>query len=86
MNCERLVDAKTIAEMLSVPVSWVREHTRSGAVPHVTLGRYQRYDPADVLAWVESLKNGGGPAFRKHQPRGRAGMTPTMSVDSGVRE
>jgi hypothetical protein len=30
---ERLLDAKEVAELLAVPVSWVRESTRSGAMP-----------------------------------------------------
>ena len=54
--------------MLAVPVGWVREHTRADGIPCVRLGRYVRYDRADVLAWVEGLKEGGGPRFRKHQP------------------
>lgn len=68
----RLADAPAVAELLSVPVSWVREHTRSGAIPHVQLGRYVRYDVDEVLAWVESCRRGGGPEFRKHRPAGRA--------------
>ena len=66
---DRLLEAQEVAELLSVPVGWVREHTRTGAIPHVQLGRYRRY--AEVLAWVESLKTGGGPAFRRNQPIGR---------------
>jgi hypothetical protein len=46
----------------------VREHTRAGNLPHVQLGRYVRYERADVLAWIESVKTGGGPKFRKHRP------------------
>jgi excisionase family DNA binding protein len=68
---ERLLEAGEVAELLGVPVRWVREHTRSGAIPHVKLGRYVRYDRGDVLAWVESLKQGGGPSFRKHRPAAR---------------
>jgi excisionase family DNA binding protein len=66
---DRLLEAKEVAELLSVPVGWVREHTRSGAIPHVPLGRYVRYDRGEMLAWVESLK-AGGPSFRTYQPRG----------------
>jgi excisionase family DNA binding protein len=69
---DRLLEAKEIAELLGVPERWVREHTRSGAVPHVRFGRYVRYDRGDVLAWVESLKTGGGPSFRRHRPTGVA--------------
>jgi excisionase family DNA binding protein len=57
------LDAAAVADVLCVPVSWVREHTRSGAIPHVQLGRYVRYDLDEVSEWVESLKQGGGPRF-----------------------
>lgn len=67
---DRLLEADEVAELLGVPVRWVREHTRSGSIPHVPLGRYVRYDRGDVLAWVESLKTGGGPSFRRHRPEG----------------
>ena len=46
----RLLDVREVAEWLGVPVSWVRESTRSGAMPCVPLGRYQRYDRGDVEA------------------------------------
>lgn len=69
---DRLLDASEVAELLAVPVSWVREHTRSGDVPSIELGRYRRYDRGDVLAWVESLKSRGGPEFRRHRPRPRS--------------
>jgi excisionase family DNA binding protein len=67
---DRLLEAREVAELLNVPVSWVRETTRAGHMPVVELGRYRRYDRADVLAWLESLKSGGGPVFRKYQPGG----------------
>jgi excisionase family DNA binding protein len=65
---DRLLDATEVAEMLAVPVSWVREHTRSGAIPHLRLGRYVRYQRGDVVEWVESLTAGTGPKFRRYQP------------------
>jgi excisionase family DNA binding protein len=64
-----LLTANEVALLLNVPASWVREHTREGHIPHVRLGRYVRYQRASVIAWVESLSGGGGPAFRKHAPR-----------------
>jgi excisionase family DNA binding protein len=67
---DRLVDAQAIAERLGVPVSWVRESTRSGAMPCVKLGRYVRFDLDDVDAWVASCKQPGRPvAFRSVSPR-----------------
>jgi excisionase family DNA binding protein len=56
---ERLVDAKEIATRLGVPETWVRESARSGAIPHVRLGRYVRFDLDDVEAWIENCKQPG---------------------------
>jgi excisionase family DNA binding protein len=56
---ERLLTADEVADLLAVPVSWVRESTRSGAMPCVPLGRYRRYDRDDVLAWLASCKQPG---------------------------
>lgn len=69
MIVDRLLNACEVADLLGVPVGWVREQTRADNIPHVKLGRYRRYDRAEVLAWVESLKSGGGPSYRRHQPR-----------------
>lgn len=67
----RLLDATAAAELLSVPVSWVREHSRNGHLPHVQLGRYIRYRRSALLAYVESQESGGA-AWRKHRPRTEA--------------
>jgi excisionase family DNA binding protein len=66
---DRLVDSKIVAIELGVPKTWVEAQARANAIPHIRLGRYVRYDQAEVKAWVESLKAGGGPAYRKHKPR-----------------
>ena len=65
---ERLLDAAEVAELLSVPESWVRQETRAGRLPHVALGRYRRYRRDAVLAWLEGHEAGGTP-WRKHQPK-----------------
>jgi excisionase family DNA binding protein len=69
---DRLLTAGEVAELLSVPERWVREHTRGGLIPHVRLGRYVRYDAADVVAWVDSQKQAGA-AWRRHRPVRPAG-------------
>ena len=58
---DRLLDAKEVADRLGVPESWVRESARSGAIPCVRLGRYVRFDLADVEAWLEGCKRPGRP-------------------------
>lgn len=66
---DRLLTADEVAELLAVPTSWVREHTRNNHLPHVTLGRYRRYRREDVLAYITEQAAGGEP-WRKHRPRG----------------
>ena len=51
----RLVDAKTAAEHIGVPTSWIREQTRLGSAPHVPLGRYRRYDLEALDEWWQAL-------------------------------
>jgi excisionase family DNA binding protein len=60
---EPLLEAKDVAELLSVPVSWVRDTTRQGEMPCVRLGRYVRYERQAVEAWIAS---------RRHRPAGMA--------------
>jgi hypothetical protein len=52
-----------------VPESWVRQETRAGRLPHLALGRYKRYDPDAVLAWLEGQRAG---QWRKHEPKAPA--------------
>jgi excisionase family DNA binding protein len=56
---DRFLIADEVGEGLGVPVSWVRESARSGEMPCVRLGRYVRFDLADVEAWIESCKQPG---------------------------
>lgn len=65
---DKLLTAEEIAAVLSVPTSWVRDHTRQGRIPHVQLGRYVRYRLDKVLEWVEE-QEGGGAAWGKHKPK-----------------
>jgi excisionase family DNA binding protein len=65
----RLLNADELAEVLAVPVSWVRDHTRSGAIPHLALGRYKRYRLAEVEAWLQTCRKGGSSTrFRRYDP------------------
>src|SRR2546430_13954351 len=66
MVSERLLTAADVAELLSVPVTWVREHTRSGRIPHVRLGHYVRYRQETVVSWVAEQEAG---AVRGPHPR-----------------
>jgi excisionase family DNA binding protein len=70
-NHDRLLEAAEVAELLAVPVSWVRAETRAGRLPHVKLGRYRRYSWPAITSWLAE-QSGGGAAMakpRKHRPR-----------------
>jgi excisionase family DNA binding protein len=64
---DRLLDAGEVAELLHVPERWVRDHTRSGLIPHVRLGRYRRYRWHVVEAWVAE-QEAAGAAWRTRRP------------------
>ena len=68
---DRLFDAAEVAEWLGVPVSWVRESTRSGAMPCVQLGRYRRYQRAAVEEWIDACKRPGRPIMLRSDRPGR---------------
>jgi excisionase family DNA binding protein len=63
---DRLLDAAEVADLLHVPVSWVRAETRAGRIPHLELGRYRRYDRDAVLAWLADQQAG---QWRRQQPQ-----------------
>jgi len=62
---ERLLSAKEVAELLSVPESWVREATRQGRIPYLALGRYRRYERAAIEAWLAEQRGGPGGSWRR---------------------
>lgn len=61
---DRLLLAHEVAELLNVPVSWVRSATRAGTLPAVRVGRWVRYDRADIDRWIDEQKR-GGPGIRR---------------------
>jgi excisionase family DNA binding protein len=64
---DRLLNAAEVAERLAVPRSWVLESARSGAIPHLRLGRYLRFSWPDVEAWLAECRKPGRPiAFRRN--------------------
>ena len=69
MSADRLLTAEELAERLNVPSSWPLEHARSGAIPHLRLGRYVRSSWPAIVVWLEELEQGGGPSYRKHRPK-----------------
>jgi excisionase family DNA binding protein len=53
-----LLDAKAAAALLNVPPSWVLAEARADRIPHVRLGRYVRFDAAELLEWCRARQRG----------------------------
>ncbi len=61
-----LLTAEQAAEMLNVPVSFVRQETRAERMPYVALGaRYRRYEAEALRVWWEGRRRGPQPADRQ---------------------
>lgn len=48
------MDAEQAAELLNVPVSWIRAEARAGRIPHIKLGKYTRFRVADLEPWLDA--------------------------------
>ena len=58
MSEDRLLTAGEVADLLQVKVSWVREATREGRLPHICLGRYRRYRRTEIIAFIDDQRRG----------------------------
>ncbi len=71
-----LLTADQVAELLSVPKSWVYAETRAGRLPHVPLGRYYRYSEPSIRAFVAGLERGPVPYRKYLTPGSEPGGSP----------
>ena len=56
-----LLTVHDVAGFLRVPPSWVYERTRRRGrdrMPHVKVGKYLRFRPSDLEAYLETLRRG----------------------------
>ena len=61
-----LATAQELAAILKVPVSWIYQRTRLGpeALPFIRVGRYVRFDPQQVIAFLEAKGRTGDAGAR----------------------
>ncbi len=53
---DRLLDAKSAAKRLCVPVSWIRDAARRGELPSIELGHYRRFRIEDLDRFIKDHK------------------------------
>jgi excisionase family DNA binding protein len=51
-----LLFAEDVAAMVGMTRKWVYNETRAGRIPHVALGRYYRYRPQSIDAWLRGIE------------------------------
>jgi len=56
---KKLLTVEELAEILSVPKSWIYDRTRQGqeAIPHHRFGKYVRFDYEQVLDHFKNEEN-----------------------------
>lgn len=54
-----LVGVVEAADALGVPESWLAARARNGEAPCRKLGKYVRYDVAELRAWVDATASAG---------------------------
>ena len=57
-----LLFADDVAAMVGMTRDWIYAETRAGRIPHVTLGRYYRYRPESIDAWLREIERGSAGA------------------------
>jgi len=55
-NIPKLLTAKEIAEMFSIPVSTVGDYGRRGVIPSIKIGYKRRFVPEDVAEWLNNKR------------------------------
>jgi excisionase family DNA binding protein len=53
-----LLDAHEAAALLKVPHTWVLAEARAERLPAIRLGRYVRFDAAELEAWWQARARG----------------------------
>jgi excisionase family DNA binding protein len=48
-----LISVKELASILSVPVSWIYQRTRTGEIPFYKIGKYCRFSETEIWAWLK---------------------------------
>jgi excisionase family DNA binding protein len=55
---DRLLTAAEVADVLGVTTRWVYAEARADRIPHIRLGRYLRFHPADLEHWLVVVRRG----------------------------
>lgn len=49
---ERYITAQELSKVLNVPITWVWARARQGKIPFLRVGKYMRFDEAEVIEFL----------------------------------
>jgi excisionase family DNA binding protein len=55
---EKLIGPGELSEQIGIPLSWIYAKAEAGILPHYKIGKYVRFRPSEVLAWIEAQRRG----------------------------
>jgi excisionase family DNA binding protein len=67
-DTDGLLTAEEVASLLQVTPAWVYAETRRRRIPHIRLGRYVRYRPFALQAWMDDMERS---STGRQSPRAR---------------
>ena len=50
---EKLLDAKTVADLLGEKERWVYQQAKANKIPSIKLGKYWKFSPSQLQKWLE---------------------------------
>ncbi len=56
----RMLTVDEVAARFRVPSSWVYEHAAAGSLPSFKIGRYRRFDPGEIAAYLQAQRQPDG--------------------------
>ena len=55
---ERFITAQELSMLLNVPITWVWSRARQGKIPFLRVGKYMRFDEAEVIEFLRKEPEG----------------------------
>jgi len=55
---EKLIGVPALSDRFDLPRSWIYANAAAGVLPHLRLGKYLKFRPSEVDAWLEAQRRG----------------------------
>jgi excisionase family DNA binding protein len=55
---EVLIGVQELSRRYGLPTSWIYAKAEAQQIPHLKIGKYVRFRPSEVSAWIEAQRRG----------------------------